>query len=55
MLTHIIQTDPANFSRPLEYLPERWLKSADPSMVFNKAAFFPLCITLTKFYIFASY
>jgi cytochrome P450 len=42
--SHIIHRDPENFERPLEYLPERWLKSSDLK-VFNKGAFFPLQVS----------
>lgn len=41
--SHVIQRDPKNFERPLEYLPERWLKTADDKL-FNKGAFFPLLV-----------
>ncbi|KAL8278141.1 hypothetical protein RQP46_009465 [Phenoliferia psychrophenolica] len=38
--SHVIQRDPANFERPLEFLPDRWIKSED-NKIFNKGAFFP--------------
>jgi len=41
--SHVIQTDPANFDHPTEYIPERWLKSeqGEEKEGFNKGAFFP--------------
>ncbi|KAL8283368.1 hypothetical protein RQP46_005778 [Phenoliferia psychrophenolica] len=43
VVSHVIQTDPANFEKPLEFIPDRWLKK-DDDKTFNKGAFLPFCV-----------
>lgn len=40
---YLLQRDARNFSRPLEFIPERWLEK-DQGMVFDDRAFFPFTI-----------
>jgi hypothetical protein len=40
---YLLQRDARNFSRPLEFLPERWLEK-DQGLVFEDRAFFPFTI-----------
>ncbi|CEJ58377.1 hypothetical protein PMG11_07034 [Penicillium brasilianum] len=40
---YLLQRDARNFSRPLEFIPERWLEK-DQGLVFDDKAFFPFTI-----------
>jgi cytochrome P450 len=45
--SNVIQRDPRNFEAADEFKPDRWLKKGDGTDqedLFNKAAFFPLCV-----------